>query len=89
MNRTYFDFGKDTSGKHTVVYRFLSTVNVNYLWMLQNWEGTTSECGWVVQAQTCSVGVWSVVLVAGRSDELSILSLHPTSAAQQRLFVHT
>jgi hypothetical protein len=38
------------------------------------------------------VGVWSVVLVSGYRKErvvLSVLSLHPTSAAQQRLFVHT
>ncbi|KAI0266043.1 hypothetical protein BGY98DRAFT_1031542, partial [Russula aff. rugulosa BPL654] len=34
---------------------------------------------WVVQAQTRSVGVWI----------LSALSLHPTSAVQQRFFVHT
>ena len=47
---------------------------------------------WVVQAQTRSVGVWIVVLV-GRKERvvsrLSVLSLHLTSAAQQRLFVHT
>ncbi|KAI0271756.1 hypothetical protein BGY98DRAFT_201201 [Russula aff. rugulosa BPL654] len=47
----------------------------------------------MVQAQTRSVGVWSVVLVTGRSaschSTVSVLSLHPTSAAQQRLFVHT
>src|SRR5580658_8858018 len=48
---------------------------------------------WVVQVQTRSVGVWSVALpVVGRKERvvLSVLSLvRPTSAAQQRLFVHT
>ena len=48
---------------------------------------------WVVQAQTRSVGVWSVGLagrpVAGRSVSCyPSLSLHPTSAAQPRLFIH-
>ena len=46
---------------------------------------------WVVQTQTefeCG-GVWSWWPDGATRRVLSVRSLHPTSAAQQRLFVHT
>src|SRR5580698_4049899 len=53
-------------------------------------EITANEIFWVVQAQTRSVGVWSVVLMAGRAERsLSVVYLFHTPAAQQRHFVHT
>src|ERR1700680_3569503 len=51
----------------------------------------TTYASWLVQAQTRSVGAWSVVLVTGRSGAASCPSFHcsPSLLPQQWLVIHS